>query len=109
MIRLAIILSVAFATLAGCSDPTKAVYFDGKQFSGRLQADKEDKRSFTATSAPVSQSLEGAREAARFEGTTYCVRKYGRSEIDWIASPEADATALNISEDVLTVQGRCAE
>ena len=78
-------------------------------FKGRLKADKEDKRSFVATAAPVSQGLDGAREAARYEGTTYCVRKYGRSEINWVASPGAKATALNIVEDTLTVQGRCAE
>lgn len=109
MIRVAFIASLVVATLGGCTDPSKAVYFDGKQFAGRLQVNKEDKRSFTATSAPVSQSLEGAREAARFEGTQYCIHKYGRSDIEWTASPEAEATELNIVEDVLTVQGRCAE
>lgn len=109
MIRAAVISTAALALLAGCSDPSDAVRFDGQLFKGRLQVMDGDKRSFTATVEPVSASLEGAREAARYEGTTYCVRKYGRSDIDWTASPEAEATALNISEDTLTVQGRCAE
>ena len=109
MIRVAIISCLALSVLGGCTDPKKQVLFDGMSFKGRLNADKEDKRSFIASAQPVSQGLEGAREAARFEGTTYCIRKYGRSEIDWVASPDADATALNIVEDTLTVKGRCAE
>jgi len=109
MIRAAVITCAVFAMLAGCTDPSRQVLFDGLQFNGRTNVDKEDKRNFVATASPVSQSLEGAREAARFEGTSYCVRKYGRSDIEWSASPDAEATELNIVEDVLTVQGRCAE
>jgi len=109
MIRFGMISCVAFALLAGCTDPDKQILFDGFSFKGRLQAEKDDRRNFVASAAPVSRSLEGAREAARFEGTTYCIRKYGRSDIDWVASPEAEASALNIVEDRLVVQGRCAE
>ena len=107
--RVAILSTLALSMLAGCTNPDDQVRFDGLLFNGRLTADKEDTRSFVASVTPVSQSLEGAREAARYEGTTYCIRKYGRSDIDWTASPEAEATALNIVEDTLTVQGRCAE
>ena len=109
MIRTAIISGAALLVLAGCEDPKNAVLFDGQRFSGRLQADSENKRNFTATVAPVSLSLEGAREAARYEGTTYCVRKYGSSDIIWALSPDAEATALSVADDQLTVQGRCAE
>ncbi len=109
MIRTAFITCAALAALTGCTDPSRQVLFDGMQFNGRTNIDKDDKRNFVATASPVSQSLQGAREAARFEGTSYCVRKYGRSDIEWGASPDADATELNIVEDVLTVQGRCAE
>ena len=109
MIRIAFIWSVALVALMGCTDPSRQVLFDGLQFNGRTNIDKEDKRNFVVTAAPVSQSLEGAREAARYEGTTYCVRKYGSSDIEWALSPDAEPTALSIVEDVLTVQGRCAE
>lgn len=109
MIRMAFICGAAVMTLAGCEDPKNAVLFDGMRYTGRLQADSEVKRNFTATVTPVSQGLEGAREAARYEGTTYCVRNYGNSDIAWTLSPDAEATGLSIVEDVLTVQGRCAE
>jgi len=108
MIRTSVILG-ALVLLTACEDPKNAILFDGMRYSGRLQADSEDKRSFVATVSPVSQSLEGAREAARYEGTTYCIRKYGRSDIEWSLNPEAETEALSISDDVLTVQGRCAE
>lgn len=109
MIRNAIICGAASLMLTGCEDPKNATLFDGMRYSGRLQADSEDKRSFTATVSPVSQGLEAAREAARFEGTTHCVRNYGSSDIDWVLSPDAEATALSITDDQLSVQGRCAE
>lgn len=109
MIRATLICCVALSVLAGCSDPKKQVLFEGMSFKGRLQADKKDKRNFVASAAPVSQGLDAAREAARYEGTTYCIRKYGRSDIEWSASPDAEATALSIVEDTLSVQGRCAE
>lgn len=99
----------ALAALAGCADPAKEILFDGMRFGGRLQADKDDKRSFVATVKPVSQGLDAAREAARYEGTAYCVRKYGSSDIDWTFGPEDDEAALQIADDLMTVQGRCVE
>lgn len=108
MMRTAVILSTLLL-LAGCADPAKEVLFDGMRYSGRLNADSDDKRSFVATVSPVSQGLEAAREAARYQGTRYCVRKYGRSDIDWTVSPDAKADALQFVDDVMTVQGRCAE
>ncbi|MGH1578310.1 hypothetical protein [Planktotalea sp.] len=109
MIRTILFSGLAALTLAGCEDPRKSILFDGHRFSGRLKVDGESKRDFVATVSPVSQSLEGAREAARHEGTTHCVRNYGSSDINWTLSPDAEATALSIVEDELTVQGRCAE
>lgn len=97
------------ATVAACADSADIPRFDGLQFGGRLQADREDRRAFTAQVAPVSQSLAGAREAARHEGTVYCVRNYGSSDIEWIADPDADESALQIEDDRLFVAGRCAE
>lgn len=108
MIRIAIISAATLALVSGCSSPDKNVLFDGKMFRGALKVDDNDKRSFVATVSPVSQSLDGAREAARYQGTAYCIRKYGYSDIDWTAGPEADEAALNVVEDALTVQGRCS-
>lgn len=97
----------AMLALTACEDPKKAVLFDGQRYVGRTQADSEDKRNFIATAGPVSQGLEGAREAARYEGTTYCIRRYGRSEIIWVLDPDAEVPA--IADDIMTVQGRCVE
>lgn len=109
MMKVSIISLLALTTLAACGVGDTAVLFDGMQYKGRLEVDKENRRNFVATVSPVSQGLEGAREAAHYEGTRYCVRNYGRSDIAWVLDPEAEATALNIAEDTLTVQGRCAE
>lgn len=106
----AVISALAAALLlSACENPNAGPVFDGMRYTGRISLDKEDKRSFTATVAPVSQGVEAAREAARYEGTQHCVRNYGTSEIDWRLSPDADRAALQIAEDQMTVAGRCVE
>ncbi len=100
---------VVLVGLAGCAPPDNAVLFDGQRYFGRLQADSEDRRAFTATVSPVSKGLAGAREAARHEGTYYCVTKYGHSYITWTIDPDAPETSFDLSDDRLTVQGRCTE
>jgi hypothetical protein len=108
--RLRALISFALvAAVSACAESGTIPRFDGLQFGGRLQADREDRRAFTAQVAPVSQSLAGAREAARHEGTVYCVRNYGSSDIEWISDPDADENALQIEDDRLFVSGRCAE
>jgi len=106
MIRAAFILP-ALVALTACEDPKKAVLFDGQRYAGRTQVDSEDKRRFVATAGPVSQGLDGAREAARYEGTTYCIRRYGRSDIAWTIDPDSETP--QVVDDQLTVQGRCSE
>lgn len=109
MIRAGVITLALLGSLGACTDPAKAILFDGMRYSGRLQADREDKARFSATAAPVSQGLDGAREAARYEGTRYCVRKYGSSIIDWSRSPDDEAETLSIVDDRLIVEGRCVQ
>lgn len=62
---------------------------------------------FSATVRDVSQSLDGAREAGRFEGTKYCIAQYGTSKIKWNVGPDTAAEYLRVVDDTLTFSGRC--
>ncbi|WP_323783506.1 hypothetical protein [Thalassovita sp.] len=111
--RGAFILLLTAGLLAGCGVRDKIqgansrVAFDGMYFKARLNADKDDKMAFTISVAPVSQGLDPAREAGRYEATKYCVSEFGNSEVDWSAGPDAKAENLTIADDTLQLAGRC--
>ncbi len=104
-------LLVAAMMLTGCNgffSNREQVKFDGVVFRSKSEIpDKKDKKFFQVTVQPVSASLDGAREAGRWEGTRYCVRNYGSSRISWEIGPDTDVTSLPISDDRLTLRGRC--
>ncbi|MGZ2258304.1 hypothetical protein [Roseobacter sp. A03A-229] len=61
------------------------------------------------TAAPVSASLLGAREAARYEATIFCVTEYGSSAIEWVVGPDDADEVLPITNDTLTLEGACPQ
>ncbi len=104
------ILLIAALLLTACSGERRAdrVAFDGQFF--RASAKKVDKQrlDFEVTVRPVSASLEGAREAGRYEATRYCVGNFGSSNIDWTSGPDAEDGRLLVSNDRLLLTGTCA-
>ncbi len=100
----------ALLLAAGCDRyRDRQVPFDGYLFKSKARAvDKKLSRAdFTATIWPVSQSLKGTREAARYEGTKYCIAEYGTSQVDWTIGPDTPAEQFMIVDDTLTFSGRC--
>jgi hypothetical protein len=98
------------ATLAACSGRNaNEIAFDGILFKTKTSAvDKKVSRAdFTATIYAASASLDGAREAARYEGTKYCVTNYGTSDIDWVVGPDSDPARLTLVDNNITFRGRC--
>jgi hypothetical protein len=95
----------ALGVLAGCQTQER-ILFDGKYF--RTKASNVDKQrdQFTVTVRNASQSIEGAREAGRYEGTRYCVGNYGSSDIVWAVGPDTPG-ALRLVDDRLIFRGAC--
>lgn len=113
--RVAVALCLMGAVgLSGCGVTQKItsyknrVTFGGYYYKARIIRTKSDPLHFVVTVDNVSQSLENAREAGRYEGTKYCLEAYGNSNVAWVAGPDAEVTALRISDNVLTLEGRCA-
>lgn len=95
--------------VAGCEqDEKERVAFDGVTFKAKAKKiDKDNLAEFTSTVFKVSNSFEGARAAAEYEGTRYCILNFGTSLIDWTVGPDTSVENLRIADDTLTYQGRC--
>jgi len=95
---------------AGCNNSLlwnqEAVRFDGIEFRQKSAAvDRKTPKQFEVSVRPVSASLDGAREAAKYEATRYCITKYGNSDLKWETDP--DGEALPVRDDTLILRGRC--
>ena len=108
VMRTVILTVLGLALLAGCSRDDDRILFDGQAFRGKAKhIERDDRRSFTATVSPVSASVDGAREAGRFEGVKYCIQQYGTSRIAWATGPDDDPQTWSIDRDTVTFTGRC--
>lgn len=96
--------------LSACADKAEdRVLFDGQAFRAKAKAvdKKRSPADFTVTVKGVSASLDGAREAGRYEATRFCVQNFGSSRIAWKIGPDAEPGTLRIDNDSLTFAGKC--
>lgn len=108
-------LAATALVVAGCnrtSDRTlsgrEKIAFDGAFFQTKAaHVDKADRSFFTASAAPASQTLDGARAAAEYQAITYCIENYGTSRITWTSGPDSDPAVLPNDKDQLILRGRC--
>ena len=108
MVRLGAI-AILTAGLTACGPDEDDILFDGQFFRASIDSERATREKFTLTVRPASASLLGAREAARYEATVYCVNRYGSSKIKWIgASPDSEDADLTIRDDKLFMQGECS-
>ncbi|WP_299612128.1 hypothetical protein [uncultured Tateyamaria sp.] len=102
------LLLIAVLLLSACNErQANRVAFDGVFFratSGKVDKQREQ---FEVGVSPVSASLEGAREAGRYEAIRYCIKQFGSSDIEWIEGPDAEDGTLRISGDKLLLRGTC--
>tara|TARA_R110000823_G_scaffold120472_2_gene245125 strand:+ start:834 stop:1160 length:327 start_codon:yes stop_codon:yes gene_type:complete len=103
-----IFLLAGAVLLSGCTAQEDRLAFDGKYFSTNVSKVDGRRDVFTLRVKNAAQSIEGAREAARYHATTYCIRNYGSSDINWVVGPDAPAESLRLDGGVLTFQGACS-
>lgn len=96
-------------SIAGCSSSEDRIAFEGQYFKAKARKVEKQRDVFTVSVKGVSRSLDGARQAAEYEGTKYCVSYFGSSDIYWTVGPDTPATSLPIENDTLTYQGRCPQ
>ncbi|MEQ9693640.1 hypothetical protein [Shimia sp. SDUM112013] len=97
-------------TVGACENRRKKndIAFDGVFFTTKASyVTKEKRQHFTVEVNKPSKSLEGAKEAGRYQGTQYCIENFGTSKIDWIAGPDAEPQTLRFDNDRLVFEGIC--
>lgn len=102
------VLAVALiSAVLGCSrGESSRITFDGESFRASAKPlDRSDRAVFDVTVRQVSKSVEGAREAAAYEATRYCIRWFGLSDVAWQVGPDTDP--LPVANNTLTLRGRC--
>ncbi len=102
------LLLIAALMLSACAErKADRVAFDGVFF--RSNASKLDKKRdrFEVSVTPASASIDGAREAGRYEAVRYCIANFGSSEIAWVDGPDAEDGTLTIANDRLLLRGVC--
>ena len=101
------IIIASVMALASCGQNVNNPAFDGKNFRAKLSKVDKQRNQFSIAVSPVSQSLEGAREAGRYEATKYCIAQYGSSRVNWINGPDGEEGALSVIDDKLQLRGAC--
>ncbi|KIN64694.1 hypothetical protein Z946_3586 [Sulfitobacter noctilucicola] len=109
MIRLCVAGLLAIGVLGGCANSKNRLAFDGQYFRTKVAKVDGQRDIFTVRIRDVSRSLDGAREAGRHAGVSYCVKNYGDSDITWSVGPDTPPEQLQISDDTLVFQGICPQ
>ncbi len=101
------ILLIALSVSA-CNKDAKAkqVLFDGQVFKSKVVPVKGSNE-FTILVLDAAKSLDGAREAGRWEANKYCIENFGQSDKIWTNGPDADESALVVVDGALHLTGHC--
>lgn len=103
------LVALVFA-LGACTETSKRIRFEGEYYRAKAKAPRSDRHNFVVTSGPLDRGLEGARQAALYEGAMHCMRYYGTSDVVWAVHPtEGDPNALTRERNRIAVRGRCIE
>lgn len=99
--------AAALVLVSACTDSSKRIAFDGQYFRAKAKKVDKTRHAFTVRVRDVSRSLEGAIEAGRHEGISYCVDNFGSSAIEWTVGPDTPPEELQITDNTLVFQGVC--
>lgn len=104
-----LVCAAIVATTAACANRKKEtqVAFEGVFFHAVATRSDDRRDIFSVTIPGVSRSLPGALEAARYQGTRYCIANYGTSRIAWITGPDQEVGTLPVVDDAIRFEGEC--
>ncbi len=109
-----VLLLVAATALSACGGrkltdfgrKKETITFDGFQYKSKAaKYNKTDRDHFEVTVSRATQSLDGARQAGKYEATKYCIKQYGTSSVDWVIGPETE-TIVPV-DDKIRMEGYC--
>ncbi|WP_292292744.1 hypothetical protein [Marivita sp.] len=102
--------STLLVLLAACgSSDLDTITFEGARFTGDYRVDRSDRAAFVARGGPASVSLDGARQAAKFQAVQHCISYLGTSDVAWVNGPDVADAALVVEDNEVVLSGRCRE
>lgn len=101
-------LAAALA-LTACGRPGERVRFDGNYYPAKLSKSNDRREQFSVAVRDFAQGINGAREAGRFAGTTYCVETFGDSDISWQPGYGPEDASVVSENGVLIFRGSCVK
>tara|TARA_R110000787_G_scaffold161992_1_gene275376 strand:+ start:502 stop:837 length:336 start_codon:yes stop_codon:yes gene_type:complete len=106
---LVILALVTGGLVVGCTAKDDRILFDGKYFRTKVSKVDKQRDVIAVTVRDPARSIDGAREAGRHAGVSYCVKNYGNSDIDWVVGPDTPPEQLRITDNKLIFQGTCPQ
>ena len=104
------VMGILVLVLAGCGQSRiSQITYEGAVFNGDLRSERGDRAAFVATGGPASVSLEGARQAAKFQAVRHCIDYLGSSDVEWINGPDVEDAELVVENNDVVLTGRCSE
>ena len=105
--RVILLCLLTVCAVAACAKKEERVLFNGQYYPTKSKSASEDRQGFVVSVKRATKGLDGAREAGRLEGTKYCLKNFGTSDIKWVQGPDAENGTLNISGGNLNLTGSC--
>ncbi len=105
--RVLVACLIAVLAVSACTKKENRVLFNGLYYPSKAKSASDNRQGFAVTVKRATKGLDGAREAGRYEGTRYCLKNFGTSEIKWAQGPDADNGTLNLSGSSLKLTGSC--
>lgn len=81
---------------------------DGVRFRTRVRADAGEGRAFTTETRGASRNLEAAIVAGQTRAVEYCLRRFGGTDIIWVAGPDRPIEEIALSDGgAVVLSGTC--
>ena len=82
--------------------------FDGQRFRSSISSQRADRRDFVVAVRRADRNVGAALEAGRYKAVTYCLKRFGASDIDWDVGPDQEVEQVILTEGGnLAMSGRC--
>lgn len=96
--------------VSGCASKRElATRFEGQYYPAKASSESaKNRKEFSVKVRESSKGIEGARQAAAYEATKYCIKYFGTSDIEWTVGPDAPEEAI-LQDGALILQGTCTE
>lgn len=103
------LLIFGLTLLVACTSQDDRILFDGLYFRTKSAAvdRKVTLAEFDVQVRDALRAPQAALQAGEYEGVSYCIDKFGTSQIIWTRGPDAELSDLVFDNETLLMRGVC--